>query len=267
MRHANVAGIYQFGAATGAGRCFYAMELVEGETLEARVRRDGPLEVGAALDVAAQVAAALVAAADRGLIHRDLKPSNLLLTTGALEVKVVDFGLAKAVAAPAGEADLTRGGFVGTPAYASPEQFDHGTVDARADLYSLGVTLWYMLTGRAPFAGRTLDELRHHPARTDLPIEQLTERRVPAPVVGLVRGLLAVDPARRPASARELLDALETCRRRLGTGRPGRLLPLDEPLPARGPASLGRPRAGRGCAGPGGGRRVVGVRAWDRPRG
>ena len=180
LRHTNVADIFQFGVNTEAGSCFYAMELVEGETLEARVRRDGPLEVGTALDIASQVAAALVAAAAKGLIHRDLKPSNLLLSTGEMEVKVVDFGLAKAVAIRPTEADLTRGGFVGTPAYASPEQFGHGSVDARADLYSLGVTLWYMLTGRAPFAGQTLEELRNHPARADLPIEQLTDRRVPA---------------------------------------------------------------------------------------
>ncbi len=228
LRHTNVADIFQFGVNSEAGSCFYAMELVEGETLEARVRRDGPLAVGTALEIASQVAAALVAASAKGLIHRDLKPSNLMLSTAELEVKVVDFGLAKAVSTSPTEADLTRGGFVGTPAYASPEQFDHGSVDARADLYSLGVTLWYMLTGRALFAGRTLDELRDHPARTDLPIEQLTTRRVPAPVVGLLRAVLAVDPARRPGSARELLDALENCRRQLGLGRPGRPTLPDE---------------------------------------
>ncbi len=222
LHHPNVADIFQFGVLNEAGSCFYAMELVEGETLEARVRRDGPLAVGTALEIATQVASALVAAAAKGLIHRDLKPSNLLLTTGELEVKVVDFGLAKAVSPPTEQADLTRGGFVGTPAFASPEQFGRGSVDARADLYSLGVTLWYALTGRAPFAGRTLEELRDHPLRADLPIEQLTERRVPAPVVALLRTVLAVDPARRPATAHELLDGLETCRRRLGLGRVGK---------------------------------------------
>ena len=82
LRHANIAGVFHFGAADGSGQCYYAMELVEGETLEARVRRDGPLDADTALEIAAQVAAALVAAANRGLIHRDLKPSNLMLSDG-----------------------------------------------------------------------------------------------------------------------------------------------------------------------------------------
>ena len=217
LRHANVAGVFQFGASDGTGRCYYAMELVEGETLEARVRRDGPLDVDTALEVVRQVAAALVAAASRGLIHRDLKPGNLMLTASGgspagLEVKVIDFGLAKA-AAVLGENDLTHGGFVGTPAFASPEQFARQTVDARSDLYSLGVTLWYALTGKAPFTGRTLEEVSHHPGRQHLPVGQLTARGVPSCVVALLRCLLAIDPSERPASARELLEAVEACRR------------------------------------------------------
>ena len=220
LRHTNVAGIYQFGASDQTDRCFYAMELIEGETLETRVRRDGPLDVNTALDVARQVCAALVAAAGRGLIHRDLKPGNLMLTassggpTAGIEVKVIDFGLAKAAAA-IGENELTHGGFMGTPAFASPEQFARAAVDARSDLYSLGVTLWYALTGRVPFTGRTLDELRDDPARAQPPVEQLRARRVPPCVVGLLQRILATDPADRPASARELLDALDACRQRL----------------------------------------------------
>ncbi len=221
LRHPNAADIYQFGVQSDAGRCFYAMELVEGETLEQRVRRDGPLPAGAALGIASQVAAALVAAAARGLVHRDLKPSNLMLTAGEGQVKVVDFGLAKAVTPTAGDADLTHGGFVGTPAYASPEQFGQGSVDARSDLYSLGVTLWYALTGRTPFPGRTFDELRDHPARANLPVSSLAARHVPAPVVELLRRVLAVDPDHRPASARELLEALQACRREIDPSLPG----------------------------------------------
>ena len=225
LRHAHVAGVYQFGAAAQANRCFYAMELIEGETLQARVRRDGPLDVSTALEVARQVTTALVAAAGRGLIHRDLKPGNLMLTDGGnspaeVEVKVIDFGLAKATAA-VGEDDLTHGGFVGTPAFASPEQFDRHTLDARTDLYSLGVTLWFALTGRTPFTGRSLEELRDDPGRRRLPLGQLTARKVPACVVALMERVLALDPAGRPASARELLDALDACRVQLGaTGTP-----------------------------------------------
>ena len=103
LRHPNVASVFHFGE-TAAGQLFYAMELVEGETLEARVRRDGPLPATVALEVAIQVARALLAAEAHGLVHRDLKPSNLMIVgddrggTDALVVKVIDFGLAKAVA-------------------------------------------------------------------------------------------------------------------------------------------------------------------------
>ena len=222
LRHANVAGIFQLGASTDSGRCYCAMELVEGETLEARVRRDGPLDVETALEMTIQVARALTAAMTRGLIHRDLKPSNLMLSGhGAaardLEVKVIDFGLAKMAAASAGERDLTQGGFIGTPAFASPEQFEDGEVDARSDMYSLGVTLWFALTGSAPFTGKSLDELRAAQVRGVLPFEQLADRNVPAPVIALLRSVLAVNPAKRPATARELLAALEDCRQSSNT--------------------------------------------------
>src|SRR5438093_1527139 len=134
LRHPNVAAIYQFGASPNGSRCFYAMELVQGETLEARARRDGPLNPKLALEIAIQIASALMAAAAQSLIHRDLKPANIMLTSGntetaELEVKVIDFGLAKAIADAGGEMDLTRGEFVGTPNFASPEQFESGAVD------------------------------------------------------------------------------------------------------------------------------------------
>src|SRR6266481_6698585 len=151
LRHPNVAGIFQFGASPEINRCYYAMELVEGETLEARVRRDGPLDAKPALEIAIQITRALMAAAAQGLIHRDLKPGNIMLTRGDThtaepEVKVIDFGLAKAIADAGGEMDLTHGEFVGTPNFASPEQFGSGPVDARSDIYSLGATLWFALT-------------------------------------------------------------------------------------------------------------------------
>jgi serine/threonine protein kinase/tetratricopeptide (TPR) repeat protein len=220
LRHPNVAGVFQFGASPNVDRCYYAMELVEGETLEARLRRDGPLKVGLALEIAIQVSRALMAAASHGLIHRDLKPGNIMLTSGdvataGLEVKVIDFGLAKATADSAGEMDITHGGFVGTPTFASPEQFSSGPIDARSDIYSLGVTLWYALSGLVPCAGNTIEEVRHFQIRAELPVKQLVARKVPAPVIKLLRRILAVDPARRPASARELMEALESCRAKL----------------------------------------------------
>src|SRR5436305_3350328 len=219
LRHRNVAAIYQFGASPNGRRCFYAMELVEGETLETRVRRDGPLNPKLALEIAIQIARALMAAAAQGLTHRDLKPANIMLSdTMELDVKVIDFGLAKAIADAGGEMDLTHGGFVGTPNFASPEQFGSGPVDGRSDIYSLGATLWFALTGLAPHPGSTIDEIRDRQTHGDLPVEQLAARKVPAPVIKLLRRLLAVDPGQRPASARELMEKLEFCRQQLSAG-------------------------------------------------
>jgi TolB-like protein/Flp pilus assembly protein TadD len=155
------------------------------------------------------------------LVHRDLKPGNIMLTCGdsaQLEVKVIDFGLAKATADAAGDMDLTHGGFVGTPTFASPEQFKSGPIDARSDIYSLGVTLWYALTGLVPHRGRTIDEIRDCQTRAALPIAQLVARKIPAPVIKLLRSTLAVDPAQRPASPRELMEVLEFCRAKLAGG-------------------------------------------------
>jgi TolB-like protein/Tfp pilus assembly protein PilF len=220
LRHPNVAGVFRFGALASGDRCYCAMELVEGETLEALVRRDGPLKLETALEVAVQVTRALIAAADRGLVHRDLKPGNIMLTQNEsspakLEVKVIDFGLAKAASNVAGEMELTRGEFVGTPAFASPEQFEGGSIDARTDIYALGVTLWFALTGRLPFAGRTIEEIRQRQRQEVLPLDQMSG--LPRRVIQLLQSCLAVDPAERPPSARQLLEELESGRAQLGT--------------------------------------------------
>src|SRR5437867_5418981 len=223
LRHPNVAAVYHFGASPNGTHCYYAMELVDGETLETLTRRDGPLNAKVGLEIATQITQALIAAAAHGLIHRDLKPGNIMLTRGAsgsaeLQVKVIDFGLAKAITDAGGEPDLTHGQFVGTPNFASPEQFGSGPIDARSDIYSLGATLWFALTGLAPHPGSTIEEIRARQTRDDLPVEQLAARKVPAPVIKLLRRLLAVDPAQRPASARELMEKLEFCRQQLSAG-------------------------------------------------
>ena len=203
LRHPNVAAVYQFGAAPDGSRCFYAMELVEGETLESRVRRSGPLNPKLVVEIATQIAHALTAAAAQGLIHRDLKPGNIMLKAGnagvtEVEVKIIDFGLAKAVADAAGEMDITHGEFVGTPNFASPEQFESEPVDVRSDIYSLGATLWFALTGKTPFAGRNIEDIRRAQKLAALPTEQLKAAHVPAPLRSLLKSMLALEPASRP---------------------------------------------------------------------
>ena len=249
LRHPNVATVYQFGVREETGQFFYAMELVEGETLEERVRRLGPLDVLTTIDIALQVTAALEAAEERGLVHRDLKPGNLMLvrrlrqwrsTVGQRPqparrgerrradgipqsrwiptVKVIDFGVAKAVAEKTNAMALTHGGFVGTPAFASPEQFTNAPVDVRSDIYSLGVTLWFLLTGHMLFSGRTIEEIQDARRSKPLPIDQLKAAHVPRRFVSLLTSMLAIEPAARPAGARELSARLQAIRASI-TGR------------------------------------------------
>src|SRR5256714_1205788 len=215
IRHPNVARVTYYGDQDG--ECFYAMELVEGETLEARLRRDGPLPLAIALDVIEQATRALAAAEGCGVVHRDIKPSNVMLesdSSGALRVKLIDYGVAKVMGPQTQSgAEQTHAGFIGTPAFASPEQFAGAgqlPVDTRSDIYSLGVTLWYLLTGRAPFVGRTMEEIRARQI-TELPLEQLKGLHVPGKVVALLKSMLATDPNHRPQSARELLLAVHSC--------------------------------------------------------
>jgi serine/threonine protein kinase/Tfp pilus assembly protein PilF len=215
IHHPNVARVTYYGEQ--GGECFYAMELVNGETLEACVRRDGPMPLAVALEIIEQAARALAAAEACGVVHRDIKPSNLMLESDASEaltVKVIDYGVAK-VMGPQAEPGIeqTQAGFIGTPAFASPEQFA-GTgqlpIDTRSDIYSLGVTLWYLLTGRTPFVGRTMEEIRARQTN-ELPLEQLRSVHLPGQVVTLLKSMLAPDPKDRPQSARELLSAVHGC--------------------------------------------------------
>jgi TolB-like protein/Flp pilus assembly protein TadD len=191
--------------------------LVEGETLEARVRRDGRMPLTVALDVIEQAARALAAAEACGVVHRDIKPSNVMLesdSSGALRVKLIDYGVAKVMGPQTQSgAEQTHAGFIGTPAFASPEQFAGAgqlPVDTRSDIYSLGVTLWYLLTGRTPFVGRTMEEIRAR-QNSELPLEQLKGLHVPGQVIALLKSMLATDPNHRPQSARDLLLAVHSC--------------------------------------------------------
>src|SRR5713101_5301211 len=222
IRHPNVARVSHYGEQDG--ECFYVMELVEGETLEAKVRREGPLPLALALEIIEQVARALAAAEACGVVHRDIKSSNIMIESDAsgsaactgegFLVKVIDYGIAK-ILNPEAErgAEQTQTGFIGTPAFASPEQFapsEQMKIDTRSDIYSLGVTFWYLLSGRVPFVGRTLNDIRLRQTEP-LPIEQLKVGDVPARILALLKSMLASDPKDRPQSARELLSDVHRC--------------------------------------------------------
>ena len=226
LRHPNVATVYHFGIREENGQCFCAMELVEGETLEMRVRRTGPLDALTTIDVALQVSSALATAEKQGLVHRDLKPANLMLVAEAPDandsspgktekadtvVKVIDFGVAKALVEKPDAMGLTHGGFVGTPAFASPEQFTDAPVGVRSDIYSLGATLWYLLSGHRPFEGATIEQIRASQHSRTLPIEQLKAARVPSRLISLLVSMLALEPAARP-DVRAITSQLQNCR-------------------------------------------------------
>ena len=207
LRHSNVASVLHLGR-TGQNY-FYAMEFVEGETLEKLIRRSGALEVKLALEIATQVADGLAAVHKQKLVHRDIKPSNIMVSfeeQGAVTAKIIDLGLAKADDESGNQTAISMpGSFVGTPDFASPEQFAGMQVDIRSDLYSLGATLWKMLTGQAPFRGASA-ELMHQHLHAPLATEEL--EGVPQPVVILLEVLLEKDPARRFQSPAELLKAI-----------------------------------------------------------
>jgi hypothetical protein len=191
---------------------FYAMEFVEGETLEKLIRRSGLLKVKLALEIVSQVAAGLAAIHQQKLVHRDIKPSNIMVRFEegcGMTAKIIDLGLAKPApdAQPAESAISIPGAFAGTPEFASPEQFAGVPVDIRSDLYSLGVTLWEMVTGKTPFRGTPCEVMSQH-QRAPLPLEQL--EAVPQPVVVLLEVLLEKDPARRFQAPAELLKAIPT---------------------------------------------------------
>ena len=245
VRHPNVASVFHLGR---KGRdYFYAMEFVEGETLDSLIKRSGPLEVKLALEITMQVVAGLAAVHKKKLVHRDIKPSNIMVSfedEGAVTAKIIDLGLAKVVDESGAQTTISAtGAFAGTPEFASPEQIVGGEVDIRSDLYSLGVSLWQMLTGHVPFRGSAAGVMSQH-QHAALPLEEL--QGVPQPVVSLIEVLLDKDPGQRFQTPAELLKALPTITDALERGRTityqslGRMLDRDSYSVARKPpARLG----------------------------
>jgi serine/threonine protein kinase len=203
VRHENVVGVY---AIEEEPLPYLVMEFVPGESLQQRLDRLGPLEVPEVVRLGRQIAEGLAAAHATGLIHRDIKPANILLEAGPHpHVKITDFGLARA----ADDASSSQSGFIaGTPTYMAPEQANAGTLDHRADLFSLGSVLYAMCTGRAPFRARsTLAVLKRVAEDTPRPIREIIPE-VPAFLCDLISRLHAKKPEDRFASAQEVADLL-----------------------------------------------------------
>jgi serine/threonine protein kinase/TolB-like protein/Tfp pilus assembly protein PilF len=217
LRHPHVANVLYYGVRRD-GRCFYAMELVEGQSVAQRVRSGRPLPVTDALEIISQTASALEAAEKLGLVHRDLKPANLMLADGpGINVKVIDFGLAKIVGAQDDANKITYDCFVGTPAFASPEQFLGSPIDHRSDYFSLGVTLFYLLTLDFPFKPGQLSGIRGQVNGGMPALDKLKAASVPLPVIELIGSLLAADPENRPQTGNALNGAIRECQRTLAS--------------------------------------------------
>jgi serine/threonine protein kinase len=216
IQHPNVATIFQFGEE--GGTCFYAMEFVEGEDLERYVSRRGPLSAATALQVIYQVAQALEAAQARKLIHRDIKPANIMAAANRnrkFEIKLIDFGLAKGGADELDTSMVTRTqDFIGSPAFASPEQCETKELDIRSDIYSLGATLWYLLSGRPPFVGK-VGEVMVAQVIKPPPFEELAN--TPEPVISLLARMLEKKPADRFQTPEELEEAIDKAAKALLT--------------------------------------------------
>ncbi len=228
------------------GRYYYmVMEFVDGEGLDKRIRRKAALPPGEALAITLQAARGLAAAHRVKLIHRDIKPSNFLITQTGI-VKLADFGLAKAVI---GVPDLTcSSAVVGTPEYMSPEQCKGEDLDPRSDIYSLGVSLYEMLTGRRPFDAQTKVAVMYKHVHEAVPSDLRRTPGIPPSVAALVERMLAKRPEERFQSADDLIASLRpVARESQADGKP---LAHERPMaPAAVPAAVERSPAGYGTEG------------------
>jgi two-component system, LytTR family, response regulator len=232
IAHPSVATIYEIGSDQNVR--FLAMEYVEGRPLTDRIR-EGPLKTPELVAIASEIADALDDAHSKGIVHRDIKPANLMLTPRG-RVKILDFGLAKQAPAPNSPETLLMtsvGVVMGTIAYMSPEQALGREVDARSDLFSLGVVLYEMATGRIPFSGANMQETMAHLLQSMPEAAARFNYDVPPELDRVIRKCLEKDAGRRYQSARELLVDLKNLDRDTGSGRAAQVLDAAPSVSAR----------------------------------
>ena len=235
LQHRNIVTIFDYGATLVGGerRFFMVMEYLQGETLLETLKKRAPLTENETLDLAIDMARGLREAHRQGVVHRDLKPSNVMLVKvdGEDTCKLLDFGLVK-VMSQEGPGITQTGVFLGSPTYIAPEQVEQGHVDARTDIYSLGVIMFECLTGRPPFVGSTMDLLSAHandPAPRMKSVNPDTQ--VATQVEEFVLSCLAKDPDDRPEGADDFLDRLRSSSLRYHPSSSKRLRPVKSTKP------------------------------------
>ena len=205
LEHPNIVRVFEQ-RQSPEGHHYMAMELVDGESIDARVLREGPMDPQRAAELGRVLASALTCAHEEGILHRDLKPHNVLID-GAGHVRLTDFGLAKV---EGGEALTRPGQVLGTPAYMSPEQAlaERARIDARTDVYGLGATLYHVLTGRLPFTGKGVTQVLTKIVST--PPKPLREVRpeIPESLERVVLRCMSKESEKRYQSAADLERAL-----------------------------------------------------------
>ena len=220
LSHPNVVSVFDQG--NDNGRPYMVMEYVEGSTLRNLISREAPMEPQRALDLLIPVVSAVAAAHEAGIIHRDLKPENVLISVRG-QIKVADFGLARAITAHTATAN---GMLIGTVSYIAPELVTHGHADTRCDVYALGVMLFEMLTGRKPHTGETPIQVAYSHVHNEITLPSIsapaqwrdTRSAVPPYLDALVVAAAARQPADRPRDAKVLLDHLRQARDAIGHG-------------------------------------------------
>src|SRR5215813_6099036 len=232
LNNPNILTIYEIGEADG--HHFIATEFIEGQTLRERLRNG--IDVQSAIDVASQIASALVAAHRVNIVHRDIKPENVMIRDEDGLVKVLDFGLAKMSVEDVGpltasevhNADTSTtnpGVLMGTVAYMSPEQARGEAVDARTDIWSLGVVLYEMVSARQPFTGSSANETISEIATSSLPLEELAARNLPANLREIISKTLNKRKEQRYSSSQELLEGLKLLKESANVATAGASVP------------------------------------------